>query len=58
MELNHTDSEEKTPTLLSEREVYFKKISARVKQPKTSLEHGNNRLFRNVGKQLSTYAAY
>lgn len=59
MELNHTDSEEKTPTLLSEREVYLKKkISVRVKQPKTSLEHGNNRLFRNVGKQLSTYAAY
>jgi hypothetical protein len=25
MELNHTDSEEKTPTLLSEREVYLKK---------------------------------
>jgi len=56
-ELNHIDSEEKIPTLLFEREVYLKKFSARVKQPKTSLEHGTNRLFRNIGKQLSTYAA-
>jgi hypothetical protein len=57
-ELNHTDSEEKISTLLFEREVYLKQLSARVKQPKKSLEHGTNRLSRNIGKQISTYAAY